>query len=62
MTKRSRALGKRGDDFLRHPVAEELLLGIFAHVHEGQHGYGWLVRQRVFSSCSDGRNPDRGWA
>ena len=35
-----------GDEVLGDPVAEILLLGVAAHVDEGQHGDGGLVGQR----------------
>ncbi len=40
-------LGELRDDVLRKSIAEELLVGIAAHVHEGQHGHGegTLVRR-----------------
>src|SRR6478672_3286978 len=37
---------KRRDDVLDHPIREELLLRVTAHVLERQHGDGWLVGQR----------------
>src|SRR5512136_393215 len=38
------ALGKGSNDLLRHPVAEELLVRVSAHIHEWQNGNGGLVR------------------
>ena len=32
------------DDILAHPVGEELLLGVVAHVHEREYGNRWFVR------------------
>jgi hypothetical protein len=42
----SAQLGKRGDDVLADAVGEISLLGIIAHVDEGQHGDGGPVGQR----------------
>ena len=46
MTKSEADAGQGRDDLLDHAVREVLLLGITAHVREGQDGDGGLVGQR----------------